>query len=146
MPKIVFVTGLPGSGKSHYLDRLGREGFERFDDFKSGAVDNSPAFKASSRFAALVVALRKGGNCAVGDIDFCRATARAEADTVIRLEVPTAEVEWRCFENDPRQCRANILSRCRPSVDRDLLKLDEFAVSYSTPDGCLVLPVWRPQS
>lgn len=50
MGKVVIVVGLPGCGKSYHLKKLEANGFERFDDFKAEATNDSPQFKDYTSF------------------------------------------------------------------------------------------------
>lgn len=70
-PEVLILVGLPGCGKTTYVEELRREGWADFDDFKSGAVDNSSEFRKSSRLRPLVASLHAGLRCVVADIDFC---------------------------------------------------------------------------
>lgn len=144
MGKVVFVVGLPGCGKSCHLKKLEANGFERFDDFKAEAINDSPQFKHSRHYARLLAALRAGKQCAVADIDFCRTAARTEAQLILKKEVAGLQIEWVFFEKDPDQCRANVRARHRASVETDLAKIDEFLPLYCIPEEHRVLSVCRP--
>lgn len=141
MTTVLFVVGLPGCGKTLYLDELQGQGFRKFDDFKANAVNNSSKFVDSQHYPTLMTALRVGTDCAVADIDFCSVTARAEAEQVIVTTVPQVSVQWRFFAKDVDRCRDNIVRRNRQSVHQDLKKLSEYAAKYAVPAGCDVLPV-----
>lgn len=139
--KVLLIAGLPGCGKTTYLDELQGNGWLVFDDFKAGAFDNSPAFRMSRHFAALLARLRNDVQCAVADIDFCKPESRAEAEHVLRSEVPGVEVGWCYFAHDEPACEANIMHRNRVSLETDLRELRKYSSLYSIPKGADIHPV-----
>jgi len=143
-PSVLMVVGLPGCGKTTYLEELRRGGWSAFDDFKAGAVDDSSMFRKSRSFAALLSSLSGGGRCAVADIDFCRTEARTEAESVLRSMVSGLQMRWHFFENDERACKENIKRRNRNSREAELGKLHEYSRVYSIPRGAEVHPVAGP--
>lgn len=138
---ILVIAGLPGCGKTTYLDQLSKESWRTFDDFKANAYQNSPQFQKSRKYAALQAAIRDNSRCAVADIDFCKPESRAEAQAVLRAEFPSIELGWRFFANDLIACERNIRRRSRASIEADLRKLYEYSAQYTIPEGMVVLPV-----
>ena len=138
---ILLIAGLPGSGKTTHLNELQQNGWSVFDDFKAGAIDDSPAFNKSCRFVAVVSKLREGKKCAVADIDFCRGTSRTEAENVLLGALPGLEIHWRFFANDEQACGENIRRRGRDSLEADLVKLREYSRIYEIPAGAEGRPV-----
>lgn len=134
-PEIVMLAGLPGCGKTRYLDDLRRRGWRVFDDFKAKAIDNSSQFDKSRQFENLVACLRAGHRCAVADIDFCKNESRAEAGNALRALLPDLEIRWCFFPLDERACEENIRRRGRDSLEEDLRKLRDYSRVYSIPDG-----------
>jgi hypothetical protein len=57
MSKVAIVIGLPGSGKSDYLELARQRGEPVFDDFHANALNNSHAFENSRNRAPLKAAL-----------------------------------------------------------------------------------------
>jgi hypothetical protein len=138
---VLLLAGLLGCGKTTHLHDLQRNGWSVFDDFKAGAIDDSPEFRKSLHFAALLARLHDGFKCVVADIDFCKTESRAEAERVLRAEVPGVEIGWRYFSHDEQACEANIKHRNRASLDADLRKLRKYSSWYLIPEGADVLPV-----
>jgi hypothetical protein len=132
------VAGLPGCGKTTYLDELRREGWLAFDDFKAGAIDDSSAFDRSRQFEALLAGLRDGRRCVVADIDFCKQESRVEAESVLRAAVPGLEIRWCFFAHDARTCEKNIQRRNRDSLEADTRELRKYSSVYSIPTGAHV--------
>jgi hypothetical protein len=141
MPTLVAIAGLPGSGKSYYIDSLSVPGHVAHD-FMAGA---SGARLADSRhLVPLTRALNAGLDSLACDINFCLAPRRAELQAVIRELAPGARVEWRYFENAPDLCLANVRRRVRIRVSREEELIRKLSAQYAVPDGAATLPVWRP--
>ena len=138
---VILLAGLPGCGKTTHLCRMCRDGWLVFDDFKANAFDDSSAFCKSRKFRTLISALHDGLKCAVADIDFCKTKSRAEAERVLRAEVPGVKLGWLFFANDCPACEANIRRRDRPSRQTDLEKLHEYSAFYGIPQGADVLRI-----
>ncbi len=139
--QVLLVAGLPGCGKTTYLQKLALKGWKTFDDFKANAHNDSTCFRDSRHYTSLVGTLRSGRKCAVSDIDFCRAESRTEAEQVLREVLPEVTLAWHFFENNPQQCAANIRWRNRPSLESDLQKLRQYSAVYSPPSKAYILPV-----
>ena len=141
--EVVFLAGLPGSGKTTYLCQMCRDGWLVFDDFKAFAFEDCSKFRSSRKLNALLVAIRDGVRCAVADIDFCDTAARSEAESILRAEIPGLDVMWEFFANDRSACEANIRTRNRPCLERELDLIAKYSPSYNVPEGAVVHPVWQ---
>jgi tRNA splicing ligase len=142
--EILIVAGLPGCGKTTYLEDLQRRGCLTFDDFKAGAIDDSPAFQKSRKFVALITGVREGHKCVLADIDFCRSESREEAASVLGAAVPGLKIHWFFFRHDESACEENIRRRNRDSLAADLRELRKYSRLYVIPKGADVRPLWRP--
>lgn len=143
MAQIILIAGLPGSGKTTYLETLRQEGWLVFDDFKANAYNDSSVFWHSRNYEALLMALREGQKCVVVDIDFCKTNSRHEADTSLREQIPDLTLNWVFFENDFQACQVNVRRRASRSIEDNLRALDEYHALYQIPIGAQVIPVWR---
>jgi len=141
--KVLLIAGFPGSGKTTHMCELSRDGWLVFDSFKSQAFDDCSAFRKSRKFPALILALRNGVKCVVADVDFCRTESRAEADSVLRAEVPGIEISWLFFSHDKQASKANIMRRNKPSVNQQLKTLYDLCPYYRIPWGADVRPSYR---
>lgn len=147
MRHAIFIVGLPGSGKTHYANELSKElSAELFDDFKNNAVKNCQLFPFARKFVDLVIQLRNNSVCIICDIDFCDSDSREDAQTCLQELVSDLEVEWQYFENNPEQCKQNIVQRSQKEnreVDKELDNLRRYAEKYQIPENTKILQVWR---
>ncbi len=148
MSKLIFVVGLPGSGKSEYVKKINKDNeFIILDDFKGNAILDKSDFTFSSRYCDLINYLKANKNCIVIDIDFCKIISREEAEIVINGWELGVKMEWMFFENNPKQCIANVQKRAIESERNEnsaLLKIKEYTNKYDIPTGVKVLDVWAP--
>jgi predicted kinase len=141
MSKVVFVVGLPGSGKSTYINSHIIEDSIFIDDYKANANNHSSSFSDSIHYKELVDNLNAEIECFVIDIDFCDSLARAEAAQVLNSEIPGINIEWIFFENNPNRCRANVIKRNRVSLANDIAAITKYSSLYVIPSGVNQLPV-----
>jgi hypothetical protein len=106
-----------------------RDGWTVFDDFKANAFNHSSGFVVSRKFSALLAALRDDLRCVLADIDFCKPDARAEGESVLRIEAPGLNLAWKFFANDSPACEANIRRRGRASLASDLENLLKYSAN-----------------
>lgn len=126
MAMIVFVVGLPGSGKTLYArERAEREGRILVDDPRDA--------EALCHMEALVAG---GRSIIVTDPNLCFPDVRELAAG--RFAGQT--VEWVYFENDPERCLYNSTGRGR-QVEGFIRLASKY---YQIPEGGQVRPVWRP--
>jgi hypothetical protein len=141
--EVVLLAGLPGCGKTACLCQMFRDGWLVFDDYKARAFEDCSKFGSSLKFLPLITALHEGLKCVVADIDFCAADARNEAEIILRAGIPGLNLRWEFFANDRTACEANVRSRNRSCLQRELDLIAKYSPSYHIPDGAVVLPVWR---
>ena len=146
MPDIIFVGGLPGSGKSHILEEFRKGGWKIYDDFQAGAYENWSHFSNASAYAELMEDLKLGRKCAVADIRFVCSEYRAGAEHAIQDSAGLIAVDWRIYENNPEQCSKNVLRTpdSRSPAPR-LEKIREFTTKHSVPEGVVSIPVWQEE-
>jgi hypothetical protein len=151
MPTVIFVVGLPGSGKTEYSHELARERRAYvIDDYKRNALDHNGHFLFSRNYPALVTNLCLGITCIVNDIDFIRMESQQEAVKYLREMVTGLTIEWHAFDKNVVGCKANIERRAkttRPKADvrAEMAKVDELEMKYCIPQGATLIPVWQEQ-
>ncbi|MFA4930400.1 MAG: hypothetical protein WC570_00835 [Patescibacteria group bacterium] len=136
--KILFIVGLPGSGKTSIVNELSSQGYSVFDDYKAGAVNDDSAFNMSQHYSSLMKQLEEGKDCAILDIDFCREEARQEAVTNIQNAFNNEiEVDWIFFENEPYICVENVVNRhIESNKDQTgaIMNIGKYSPLYTIPN------------
>lgn len=126
--KVIFIAGLPGSGKTHLAKELAKNGYELFDDVGAETAKED-----------VINCMRDGKDCIVVDPHFCSLGARQAAQKI--AEKFSAEVEWIFFENNPELCLKNAKRR------NDGRKVEDFIKSlskvYSIPENEKSIPVYK---
>lgn len=149
MSKLIFIVGLPGSGKTEHVKKINKDNkFIEFDDFKGNAILDKSDFTFSSNYCDLINYLKVGRNCIITDIDFCKKSSRDEAEIVINGWEIGVEIEWIFFENNPEQCSNNVkerVVRTGKNEDDTLLKIKKYTNEYDIPVGVGILDVWNPE-
>ena len=145
--QLVFLGGLPGSGKTYYAKQLEQQGWVFYDDFQCRAAGDSPLFRASRHYTELVSYLRSGQRCIVSDIRVIHDEYRRDAEAALRQDVGNVPTELHLFEKDPRQCAQNVRNaddgrRVEPRLDA----IEFWSKHYSAPRDAVLHSVWRPPS
>lgn len=126
--KVIFVVGLPGSGKTHLAKELAKNGYELFDDVGTETAKED-----------VINCLKDGKDCIIVDPHFCSIGAREAAQKI--AEKFSADINWIFFENNPEACLKNIMLR------DDGRKVENFIKSlskvYSIPEKEKAIPVYK---
>jgi hypothetical protein len=140
---LTLVSGLPGSGKSHWL-RARRGSSIVFDDFKAHAIADDWHFTSACSIGPLLSALGAGVHCFVADIDFCDPSRRQEALDALNEHIPPLAIAQVCFANDRRQCEVNVRAAAGRNMGNRLAEIARLSPVYVIPDGASIIPVWAP--
>ena len=141
---IEIVVGLPGSGKTTYLEKKLESGeIDAFyDDYQKGAPEDDKSNpEKSPNFRALSSDIEAGRRVALADIRYCVPEELDIIQAVVKQEWPELVIVTRFFENNIEACKHNVRLRARPDyVDAELQFIDEHSPEYKPLNGN-VLPV-----
>lgn len=109
--RLIIIAGLPGAGKTTYLQQLKKLGEVDwfYDDFQDRSFGKSPDPRHSRYYGSLIKHLKHQKTIAVADIRYCVPSNVHQLLAVIRAKLPLqdAAIELRYFQNDPKACLAN---------------------------------------
>ena len=127
--KVVLIIGLPGSGKSHYID----ENMDYCNDpYKNDIVFDDIT---KDQIASLISLIGNTDKILVADPHLCNP-ANLE---IARELLKDADIEEVYFENNPEQCRLNVEYRNDDRKVASLIKL--YSKIYDPPSTAL--KIWR---
>jgi len=151
-PKVTILIGLPGAGKSKYLDANFHDyclSHRSFDDFHKDAKGDSTAFDQSQSYEPLKKKLQEGKDCVISDVEYCRCHRLTQAKEALeklfhQLNIPL-RIEYLYLENNPNACRHNVVDRFNEYPSRDYLselaKIDCLSAVYTIPPEHQPIPV-----
>ena len=96
MPRVVFVLGLCGSGKSNHANELASQGFKNFDE-KVTCLPVNPCWPKTA-YPELVRSVVDGENCVVTDVAFYSRVLRQLVISDLTSKRPDVVIEWECFD------------------------------------------------
>lgn len=144
---LIVVVGLPGSGKTTYMQSLqvSNPAYVLFDDYQGKAYNSDPDPRLSEHFGHLVSVLKQGQTAVVSDVRYCDSGERNAFLGAILNAAPNVALSFTYFQNNPDLCKANIQARGREDRVRDeLVLVDELTRLYAVP-SIEVLPVYTGQ-
>lgn len=133
--KLIVVIGLPGSGKSKYMEQIKAAGEVAafYDDFQANAIQHDKNPRLSNHYSLLLKGLRGGQTIAVSDIRYC---IKEELNVLIAAVidgVPGIALDLRYFENNPEKCIKNVNTDTHRDVSGRLEKIKELSPMYKPP-------------
>lgn len=134
-PKLVIVVGLPGAGKTTYMESLERKGEIAvfYDDYQADAPEKAKSPYLSRYYSQMVAELKRGKTVAASDIRYCVQKELNALIASVISAVPETVFDIRYFKNDPDKCRANVIKRNRKSTDWEFKLIDEYSPQYDPP-------------
>ncbi len=134
MATVTFIVGLCGAGKTWLAERM------------PGTKFDEGFLKDVDQHAALINALRSGEGCVVVEIAYCLEEDRRSIVRELAREVPTAEIEWLCIENDLDKANKNCRERTNKGDPDGHVRINRWvSPRYTYPVGATVLPMWTRQ-
>lgn len=114
--KIIFVIGLPGSGKSYLLEYYRSHPFIKYkiyDDWMKWTLDSHSVkeFHSDVHYKELLDEILKGSDIVISCIDFCKLEFLNKAEYFLKTKFPEIEINKVYFENSPDKCEQNIRYR-----------------------------------
>src|ERR1035437_6243424 len=143
MQNITIIIGLPGSGKTTYLEN-NKNVFKNtvsFDDYhKSGLKGHSHLFEDSIHYDDFKKALQEGKDVYITDIGYCQDDRLVVIEEEIKKMANELSVDIEIkriyFENNPEACKKNIHHRNRESrIEREIEYIDKYSSQYCIPNG-----------
>ncbi len=124
--RVIFLVGLPGSGKSHLAKEIIRFNPEYvlIDDPLKGEKDR------------ILEPMSEGKSMVICDPWLCDANAREVAQKL--FEENDYMINWYYFENDVDKCKANIAHR---NDGRVVERFEPF--NYTIPEGIQTIAIWQ---
>lgn len=126
--KIIAVIGLPGSGKSYYLDK-----FKNNPDY---IIIDDP-----KNISEIPVDVDK--NILIADCHLCRKEVLNSFKQVINKILPKHSIELVFFENNPNQCLKNV--EYRNDGRKVEATIIQYSKKYEIPEGEKVIPIFNTE-
>jgi hypothetical protein len=112
MPKVTFILGLAGAGKSTLAKRLNADGRHFVIDGEFDPDLDQAQF--DRKYAERVGNLRNGVDAIVIELSLGDELARDHLTELLRHDVLGVVFEWKCFEKDLARAAINVRKRaCR---------------------------------
>lgn len=134
MPKVTFILGLCGSGKSHLADEMVKDlGVRKFDEnFILEEHQQQDLFNS----------LRAGIDCVLIEIHYCMLEYRDPFIQRLKQEVPDVAIEWIAFKNDLATANRNCELRTNKGKAKEHKEINgRLSPHYIIPSGAEVRPI-----
>lgn len=131
MPKVIFMLGLAGSGKTHHGKETAME--NGCDFFEENQVFHKPFMDC----------LRAGRDCVVEEICYCDPHNRDPMLDELR-KIPNVVIEWICFGNDVESANWNCDHREHEGDPEQHKQANSYTARiYKYPNGAEIRPITR---
>lgn len=136
MLHIIFLIGLPGSGKTYYANNYLRNNHNYFiDDFSVNDIEWClEDFKKSGKNQLII-----------SDPNLCLVSQESAKESIKKMlnEIKEFEFLFLYFENNPEQCIKNIAHRNddRCIFEKSIREL--WSKNYIIPENAVVFPVYK---
>jgi hypothetical protein len=134
MPKVTFILGLSGSGKTHLSEQLKME---------TGAEIFANLLSDDSGLSALIECLRHGEDGIVDEVRFCLPAYREQIIQSL-VQIGDLEIRWICYENDLETANWNVIHRTNKGDAEGHLDINlRLHPHYTYPANAEIIPIQR---
>lgn len=141
MAKVTLFAGLCGSGKTYESKQLEQQYSERGEKVEMFREVLGPNPKETD----IIQKLKDGVDCIVEEAFYCVRFFRDRILQRLEQEVPKADIQWECFENNLEDANWNVQNRPYDDAEaEDLVKLntEKLHPNYDTGD-ITTKPIFR---
>ena len=115
MQEVIFIIGLPGSGKSTLIEHYKTHPFidyKIYDDWMTWTYDDKEKdFASDLNFPELLQNLEQGLNLLISGIGFCNNEFLQKSEYYLKSKFPNLKITRVYFENNPQKAESNIRYR-----------------------------------
>ena len=116
MQEVIFIIGLPGSGKSTLIEHYKSHPFidyKIYDDWMEWTLNDiiDKDFASDVNYSNLIQDIKSGNNVIVSTIRFCLNEFLHKSEYYLKSQFPDLNIKRIYFENDPVKSELNIRYR-----------------------------------
>ena len=115
MQEVIFIIGLPGSGKSTLIEHYKTHPFidyKIYDDWMTWTHDDREKdFASDLNYPELLQNLEQGLNLLISGIGFCNNEFLQKSEYYLKSKFPNLKITRVYFENNPQKAESNIRYR-----------------------------------
>ena len=115
MQEVIFIIGLPGSGKSTLIEHYKTHPFidyKVYDDWMTWTYDDQEKdFASDVNYPELIQNIDQGSNLLISGIGFCNNEFLQKSEYYLKSQFPNLNIKKVYFENDPVKAELNIRYR-----------------------------------
>lgn len=150
--ELFVVVGLPGSGKTTYIDRLIAEGeLDGYcDDYQyspdrrhSSSVSEQDARYFEKQDNQLFEAIAQGRRWAVADTRYCDPANRSRLEDIVCSRFADLVLKYVYFENKPGKASHNAIIRGKGIAFHQLNLIRYYTELYEIPPDAPVLKIYK---
>ena len=113
MQEVIFIIGLPGSGKSTLIEYYKSHPFidyKVYDDWMACTFDKIKIkeFNSECRYKELIQNLDSYNHSIITCVNFCNNEFLHKSEYYLKLKFPNIKIDRIYFENDFKKCKSNI--------------------------------------